>query len=86
MALYWKDANGRNWPVCTCQKEWLTAYQNEALRRKYIKRGLDLFQTIGNAPASAGYHAKGGGNIDHVQQSTDMLQPGPQHGRCRVPA
>ena len=73
MALYWKDRNGRNWPVCQCLKDWLTAYQNEALRRGYIKRSLDVLQAIGNARASAGYH-KGGGNVDMVQQSTNMLR------------
>lgn len=68
MTLYWKDVNGRNWPVCTCLKEWLTAYQDELLRVGEIKHGLDLYQAIGNAPASAGYH-KGGGNVDTAQTS-----------------
>ena len=72
MALYWTDKNGRRWPVCDCLKEWLTAYQNEALRRGYIRRSLDLFQTIGNAPASARYHSTGG-CVDLAQQSFDML-------------
>ena len=84
MALYWKDKNGRNWPVCQCLKDWLTAYENEALRRGYIKRSIDLFQTIGNAPASAGYH-KGGGNVDLAQQSTDMLRLARNMGGAAFP-
>lgn len=60
MTLYWKDVNGRNWPACSCLKAWLTAYQAELLRLGVIERGLDIYQLIGNAPASAGVHSQGG--------------------------
>ena len=71
--LYWKDVNGRNWPVCSCLKAWLTAYQNELLRVGIIRRGLDLFQTIGGAPDSAGYHLYGG-NVDTAQTSAAAIR------------
>lgn len=73
MTLYWKDFKGRNWPVCSCLKEWLTAYQNELLRVGELKKGLDLFQTIGGAAASAGYHLKGG-NVDTGQTSRRAIR------------
>ena len=82
--LYWTDKNGRRWPVCDCLKQWLTAYQNEALRRGYIKRSLDLFQTIGNAPASARYHSTGG-CVDLAQQSWDMLRLARNMGGAAFP-
>lgn len=84
MALYWKDKNGRNWLVCDCLKRWLTAYQDEALERGYIKRSLDIYQTIGNASASAGYH-RYGGNVDMAQQSTDMLRLARNMGGAAFP-
>lgn len=73
MALYWKDVNGRNWPVCSCLKAWLTAYQNELLRVGEIRSGLDVYQTIGGAPKSAGYHLYGG-NVDTGQTSTRAIK------------
>lgn len=72
MTLYWTDKRGRKWPVCSCQKEWLTAYENELLRRGIVHNSIDLYQTIGNAPASAKFHSLGG-CTDMMQRNHDAL-------------
>jgi endonuclease/exonuclease/phosphatase family metal-dependent hydrolase len=72
MTLYWTDKNGRKWPVCSCLQKWLPAYQDEMLRQGAIKHSLDLFQAIGDAPASMKYHSTGGCE-DQAQQSTLAL-------------
>ncbi len=70
--LYWTDKRGRKWPACECLIEWLTAYQNELLRRGVIRESIDVYQLIGDAPASAGVH-KYGGCYDIAQKSTEAL-------------
>jgi hypothetical protein len=60
MSLYWTDRNDRRWLVCSCLKEWLSAYEAELLRRGLIHTCLDLFQTIGGYSKSAGTHSSGG--------------------------
>lgn len=50
----------RGKPCCPCLKRWLVWYEKELLRRGLIKRNIDIFQLIGNAPASAGTHSRGG--------------------------
>lgn len=47
----------RGLPACTCITEWLPVYE------RLIGRELRLFQLVGDAPASAGFH-KSGGSID----------------------
>lgn len=47
----------RGLPACTCLTAWLPVYE------RLIDRQLRLFQLVGDAPASAGFH-KGGGSID----------------------
>lgn len=59
--------------MCECLQKWLPAYQKELLRRGLIRECIDLYQTIGNAPASAGYHSLGG-CADLAQRSTDCLR------------
>jgi len=73
MALYWKDVNGRNWPVCACLKAWLPVYQDALLAAGVIKRGLDVWQTIGGAPASGGTHVSGQ-CVDTAQTSTKAIR------------
>lgn len=84
MALYWRDVNGRNWPVCSCLKAWLPAYQNELLRVGEIKHGLDVFQAIGGAIASAGYHLYGG-NVDDGQTSSRAIKIARNMGGAAFP-
>lgn len=50
----------RGKPCCDCLAVWLPAYESELLARGVIKVSLDIFQLIGNAPASAGVHSTGG--------------------------
>ena len=47
-------------PACACLAEWLPAYEAELLARGVVVNGIDVLQLIGNAPASAGVHSKGG--------------------------
>jgi hypothetical protein len=71
--LYWKDHYGKSWPVCECLQKWLPAYENELLRRGLIHTCIDLYQTIGNASASASTHSTGG-CADLRQVSTEQLR------------
>lgn len=76
MTTTWTDYRGHKWPVTTEQGKWLTAYQDEALRRGYLKQGLDIEQTIGGAPASAGTHLLVNGKaccIDTADWSAEMV-------------
>lgn len=82
MTAYWKDINGRNWTVCSCLKKWLPAYQAELLRVGELKHGLDIFQTIGFAAASAGTHGSGGAWDDN-QTSTRALQIAREMGAAK---
>lgn len=50
----------RGKPACECLVQWLPAYEAELLARGEIRESLDIFQLIGNAPASAGVHSTGG--------------------------
>ena len=84
MALYWIDANGTKWRVCSCLKAWLPGYQAELLRVGEIKRGLDVYQTIGGAPDSEGYHLYGG-NVDLGQMSTRALRIARNMGGAAFP-
>lgn len=84
MTKYWKDANGTKWKVCSCLAKWLPAYQNELLRVGIIKRGLDVFQTIGGAPDSAGYHLFGG-NVDTGQTSPQAIRIARNMGGAAFP-
>jgi hypothetical protein len=51
----------RGLPCCSCQAEWLTAFEQELADLDMPQ--LKIVQLIGDAPASAGRH-HGGGNID----------------------
>lgn len=76
MATTWTDYRGHKWPVTADMGTWLTAYENEALRRGYLKQGLDIEQTIGGAPASGGTHLKINGKaccIDTANWSPEMV-------------
>lgn len=75
----WTDKDGRQWVACTCLKAWLTAYQNELLRRGIIKRSIDVFQLVGGATASAGTHSTGGA-FDIAQTSREAIVVARQMG------
>jgi hypothetical protein len=70
---YWHDHYGRRWTVCRCLQKWLPAYESELLRRGLIRECIDLYQTIGNASASAKTHSTGG-CADLKQTTTDQLR------------
>lgn len=53
-------------PCCTCQAEWLPAFETA------IGRSPRWFQLIGDAPASAGFH-RGGGSADSEPLSESEL-------------
>jgi hypothetical protein len=57
----------RGFPACTCLADWCAAF--EAL----IGRQPRLFQLVGDAPASAGFH-RGGGSADYEPLSEDELR------------
>lgn len=82
MTAYWKDVNGRNWTVCSCLKAWLPVYQAELIRLGELKYGLDMFQTIGFAAASAGTHGSGGAWDDN-QTSDKALQIAREMGAAK---
>lgn len=63
----------RGHPCCPCLKRWIPAYEKELLRRKLIKQSVDIYQLIGNAPASAGTHSRGGA-FDIKQFSTEQVR------------
>lgn len=63
----------RGKPGCTHDLEWLPVAEAELLRRKLIRFMLDVFQLIGGARDSAGYHLYGG-NADLGQDSDDELE------------
>lgn len=46
--------------ACPCLAEWLPVFEAELLRRGVIRHSIDVAQLIGNAPASAGVHSRGG--------------------------
>ena len=50
----------RGKPACPCLATWLPVYEAELLRRGIIRHSIDIYQLIGNAPASAGVHSQGG--------------------------
>lgn len=57
----------RGLPACTCLAAWAPAFEAA------IGRQPRLFQLVGNAPASAGFH-KGGGSADYEPLSEDELR------------
>lgn len=52
----------RGKPACSCQVEWIPAYEAEAQRRGILAPGqtLTIYQLIGGAPQSGGTHTDGG--------------------------
>jgi hypothetical protein len=50
----------RGKPACSCLIEWLPVYEQMLLQEGIIKNSIDIYQLIGNAPASAGVHKYGG--------------------------
>lgn len=78
-SLYWTDVNGRKWPVCSCLKAWLPVYQDELIRRGVIKRGLDVYQTIGGSSKSGGTHVSGQ-CVDTGQRSAEAIKVARQMG------
>ncbi len=66
-------------PACDCLVQWLPAYEAELLARGVIKHSLDVFQLIGNAPASAGVHS-GGGAFDIGQTQDEAIWVARQMG------
>lgn len=59
--------------TCSCMAEWLPEYEKALIRADIIKRSVDIYQLIGNAAASAGYH-KSGATADLKQSSTTALR------------
>lgn len=57
----------RGLPACTCLAAWAPAFE------KTIGRQPRLFQLVGDADASAGFH-KGGGSADYEPLSEDELR------------
>lgn len=57
----------RGLPACTCLAAWLPAFE------KAIGREVRLFQLVGDAKASAGFH-RGGGSADCEPLSEDELR------------
>lgn len=57
----------RGKPACDCLAQWLPAFES------LIGREPRLFQLVGGAPASAGFH-KGGGSADYEPLSEDELR------------
>jgi len=65
--VHFTDIHGHSWLCTQKEKDWIEAFQAEALRRghaqiaagkplTYIQFGLDILQIIGGAVASAGTH------------------------------
>lgn len=50
----------RGRPACPCMVEWIPAYESVLIARGAIRECVDIAQLIGDAPASAGVHSKGG--------------------------
>lgn len=69
----WEDHYGHRWVVCSCQRAWLTAYQNELLRLHLIHTCIDVFQTVGGYVKSGGTHATGGA-VDTAQYSDAQVK------------
>ena len=46
--------------ACTCLAEWIPVLEKEAVRRKIIKKNVDIAQLIGGVAASGGTHRTGG--------------------------
>ena len=59
--------------ACTCLAAWLPEFEKELLRRRLIKKNLDITQLIGGAPASGGTHTKGGA-FDIWQTSQKVVE------------
>ena len=45
--------------TCACMAEWFYVMEKEAKRQGIVKNTVDIYQLIGNASASAGYHRSG---------------------------
>ena len=60
-------ASYRGLPACTCLAEWLPIFE------KVIGRQPRLYQLVGDATASAGFH-KGGGSADYEPLSEEELR------------
>lgn len=58
--------------TCSCMAEWLPWYEKWLIKKGVIKRSVDIYQLIGNAAASAGYH-RSGASADLAQSSTKAL-------------
>ncbi|MBA2952100.1 hypothetical protein GON03_18975 [Nocardioides sp. MAH-18] len=69
----------RGRPACPCLVQWLPVYEAELLRRGVIQFNIDIFQLIGNAPASAGVHSKGGA-FDIGQTQREAVEVARQMG------
>lgn len=59
--------NFRGYPACSCLAKWLPVFET------MIGRSPRLFQLVGDAPASAGFH-RGGGSADYEPLSDDELR------------
>ncbi len=57
----------RGLPACSCLAEWIPAFE------QMIGRSPRLFQLVGDAEASAGFH-RGGGSADYEPLSDDELR------------
>lgn len=69
----------RGFRACPCLARWLPWYERELLRRGVIKKNIDIFQLIGDAPASAGTHSRGGA-FDIAQTSDEAILVARQMG------
>jgi hypothetical protein len=59
--------------TCSCMAEWFPVLEAEARRRGLIKQTVDIYQLIGNAKASAGYH-RSGACADFKQASAEFVK------------
>lgn len=59
--------------TCSCMAEWFPFLEAEAKRQGIIKQTVDIYQLIGNASASAGYH-RSGAAADFKQASEKFIK------------
>lgn len=59
--------------TCACMAAWFPVMEKEAIRQGIVKRSVDIYQLIGNASASAGYH-RSGAAADFKQASAAFVK------------
>ena len=63
----------RGKPAAAAELAWLPVYEAEALRRKLIRKSLDIFQIIGGYVKSGGTHVDGGA-VDDGQTTLELIR------------